>query len=649
MAKFDLKKDKKPSSNKAKLEGLKEELGLLNQTKTAAQERVDVENDLISIAQQHSKLLQKDSDKLRDTKDIEKDIVKLKVLSNNASVKDYHLVNKILKDKQKELEFSKQKKKANENEQKQLGVVNELFGKSLGTVKKMPKSFGDIGKSITKGLSNPLIFLLAALENSTAVNQLQKELGVGYKNALLMKNEFGAIARDSGDVFITSKKLQEAFFDMQSSLGFVANYSGETLETMTNLTKRLGLGKKEAAEMTALFKLQGNNTEEIASNTMDSLTSTIKLGKVALSPKQIFAEISKTSKSIQVSLGANPAAIGKAIIAAKQFGAELSDVDAITGNLLNFESSISSELEAELLTGKQLNLERARSLALNNDLEGVGKEIAKQGLDYNFFSKANRLEQEAAAKALGVSRDRLAEITFQQRIQGLSSKEIKDQLGEGAYEQAKALSAQDKFNASVEKLKGLFTDVMVVLTPVIDAVAGIADLMGKLIGFTGKFTGLIAAAIPVLLKMSFIMKAFALRGFAGAVAAVFRTFSKIPFGLGIPLAVGAVGSLVALMSKKPKLAAGGIIKPTVGGTDVTIGEAGQPEAVIPLNRAGEFGLGGGGNGSGDINQIANRIESVLSKGLNVNTVIDYDGYASSTQQGVGGVYNRSTLYEGEMS
>ena len=106
------------------------------------------------------------------------------------------------------------------------------------------------------------------------------------------KNEFGAIARDSGDVFITSKKLQEAFFDMQSSLGFVANYSGETLETMTNLTKRLGLGKKEAAEMTSLFKLQGNNTEEIASNTMDSLTSTIKLGKVALSPKQIFAEIS---------------------------------------------------------------------------------------------------------------------------------------------------------------------------------------------------------------------------------------------------------------------------------------------------------------------------------------------------------------------
>ena len=87
----------------------------------------------------------------------------------------------------------------------------------------------------------------------------------------------------------------------------------------------------------------------------------------ALTEKQIFGEIAKTSKTIQVSLAANPLAIGKAIIAAKQFGAELADIDTIAGSLLNFEQSISSELEAELLTGKQLNLERARLLALNNE------------------------------------------------------------------------------------------------------------------------------------------------------------------------------------------------------------------------------------------------------------------------------------------
>lgn len=42
------------------------------------------------------------------------------------------------------------------------------------------------------------------------------------------------------------------------------------------------------------------------------------------------------------------------------------------------------------------------------------------------------------------------------------------------------------------------------------------------------------------------------------------------------------------------LAEGGIVMPRPGGTQATIGEAGQAEAVIPLDRAGEFGLGGGG-------------------------------------------------------
>jgi len=42
------------------------------------------------------------------------------------------------------------------------------------------------------------------------------------------------------------------------------------------------------------------------------------------------------------------------------------------------------------------------------------------------------------------------------------------------------------------------------------------------------------------------------------------------------------------------LAEGGIVMPRPGGTQAIIGEAGQAEAVIPLDRAGEFGVGGGG-------------------------------------------------------
>jgi hypothetical protein len=78
-------------------------------------------------------------------------------------------------------------------------------------------------------------------------------------------------------------------------------------------------------------------------------------------------------------------------------------------SLLNFESSISSELEAELLTGKNLNLEQARYLALTGDAAGAAAEVAKQVGTSADFGKMNVIQQEALAKAAGMTRDQLAQ------------------------------------------------------------------------------------------------------------------------------------------------------------------------------------------------------------------------------------------------
>lgn len=62
-------------------------------------------------------------------------------------------------------------------------------------------------------------------------------------------------------------------------------------------------------------------------------------------------------------------------------------------------------------------------------------------------------------------------------------------------------------------------------------------------------------------------------------------------------AAGLVGAAMAAQAAKVAgipLAEGGIVKARPGGIQATIGEGGQDEAVIPLDRAGEFGMGGGG-------------------------------------------------------
>jgi replication initiation and membrane attachment protein DnaB len=118
------------------------------------------------------------------------------------------------------------------------------------------------------------------------------------------------------------------------------------------------------------------------------------------------------SDDVSMSFGGNPQELVRAAAAARRLGIDLSKLNSIAVDLLDFESSIESELEAQLLTGKQMNLSKARELALNNDLEGLANELAKNGASEAEFGKMNRIQQEALAKAFGMTRDQLAKVAY---------------------------------------------------------------------------------------------------------------------------------------------------------------------------------------------------------------------------------------------
>jgi hypothetical protein len=498
-----------------------------------------------------------------------------------------------------------------ENTRKQLKSM-ELQGKlssgAVGTwanLKGKAQGFGvltgEIGKSIGKNMVDPITILMMLFENSKSINQFQNSLGVSYGHATALREEMSNVAAKSGEVYINSAKLQKSFMALNQEMGFVADISGETLTTMTFMNEKLGLGTKAASNLTMMFKLQGDNTETIASNTVDALNSQIKMGNVTLTSKQILGEIANTTNAIKVSLGANPIAIGKAIIAAKQLGAELSDIDATMNSLLNFEQSINAELEFELVSGKQLNLEKARLLALNNDYAGVAEEVAKQGIDYAYMTGANRIEQELAAKALGYSREQLTKITLQQEMQNMSAQEIKDAYGDGAYEQYKALDASEKLAATLAKLKGIFSDAMVALTPIIDAfaslVAGITWLMSgaTIIGETiGGWIQPIAAMVGHLGVVGKILKGIA------SVAVLYAAYSAF----GGLASKGPLGLIAGIIAAATITAAGMGAISAISMDDGVIGKDGgmvvnSPKGSIQLNKDDSIiagtNLGGGNN------------------------------------------------------
>tara|TARA_R110001592_G_scaffold205344_1_gene455893 strand:+ start:259 stop:2904 length:2646 start_codon:yes stop_codon:yes gene_type:complete len=339
---------------------------------------------------------------------------------------------------------------------------------------------GSAFRNLGEGLSDPLVlfnFLLgAANKTSQRITDIQNSLGASYGEASRLNLEFQKTAALSGETSITTDKLAKTFGTITNELGMSAEILGsDALVSATHLTNELGMSAKEATNLTVMSRLQGKNTEDILKSTISQVESVKNQNKTSINTKAVLSDISNVSSTISARLGENPVKLAAAATQARLLGTDLEGVSKMADSLLNFESSISAELEAELLTGKSLNLEKARELALVGDLEGVGKEIGKQEAVKNAFASKNVLAQKAIAKALGISVDELAQMNRQQELATLGAESFKATYGEQAYNAMLAKSAQDRFNDSLDKVKSILGGIGTALAPVLDGLVFLLD------------------------------------------------------------------------------------------------------------------------------------------------------------------------------
>ena len=503
--------------------------------------------------------------KLNKGKDIQKDIEgKLSDLSTrrNATMKEIlktgHLSGavktQLLASVKKEFDLEKnildkvqskgkEKEEDNKKNEKSLDFFTKIANK-LDKSGNLASIFsGDLDKAqISSALTAATFAILteAAFSASDNINAIQKQTGLSYQEARKFTGELSLSAAESGKLFVTTKDLGKAFGELTKQTGLIADFGGKTLITQTTLTKQLGLSATQAGKLSLLSRLQSKDTEGVMKNTVGTVNALVKQSGVAVNVKGIIEEIANASDSIVVSLGNNPAALAEAATQAKLFGSNLAGVDAIAGNLLNFEQSINNELEFELLTGKQVNLEKARLLALNNDLAGLGEELANQSEITEAFATGNRIQQEAAAKALGMSRDELAKISLQQELNNLSAEEFKETYGETTYESLQAQSASEKFASTLEKVKGVIGDIGIIFAPIVD---GFAFLVGAI---ASSKVGITAIA-TVLGVMGARAAALSVASMINAVGKIFA--GNAAFGpVGIAMSLGGIAAMVATIA-----------------------------------------------------------------------------------------------------
>jgi hypothetical protein len=509
-----------------------------------------------------------------------------------------------------------------------------------------------------KELFTPAALLKTMIDSAFRFSKISTEIGKSLGYSADKSNEitgkFVDIAQNSSNINVTLANLGEAMNQLNEATGFVANYSADALETQIMLTKQFGLTGDEAAGIYELSVLTGKSSSQVNDNMVEAFVNTRNQLRAGVPFKAVMAEAAKVSGQLAANLGNNPSQIVKAVTQAKALGTTLEQVKNQGEALLNFETSLENELKAELLTGKQLNLERARAAALTGDQVALAEELNKNVGTLEEFQGMNVLQQKALAEAVGLTTDQLADQLRKQKLSQETGKSLAQITKEEAIEAEKRQAIQDKFEQTILKLQdvignlvagplsmfldGLSTALKIVgyIVKPIEWIASLAELIGEKFGKWSEALG----------PFSFILKGIA--GIAILIAAygAFAALAWIPVVGPILGAAAAVAVMAKGFSALSAQKAGDMISPADGKTQVSTKEGGlfelskNDDLLAGPGLADKASEGGVGGGSIDITPMVtaiNEVKAAIKELMNRPVVVNMD----SKQVGTSLVQNAS--------
>lgn len=372
------------------------------------------------------------------------------------------------------------------------GPIQNLTKPISGFLEKIPLVGGLLG-GVVDIMST---FMDYAMNANSQFVKMGRELGLSADESQKLANNFSNYANSTDDVFVNTKKLYEAQIGLSKQLGTTAILSNEILSTNIRLKDVLGLEEDIQASIAQTSVITGKESKDIVGNVLQQVENLKKAGLATQDYKAVLKEVSNLGGYLGLTFAKYPEKITKAVLQTKAMGLELKQIDALADSFLDYESSISKEMEAQLLTGKDINLNKAREAFLNNDLVTAAEEITKQVGSTEEFLGMNRIAAESLASSFGMTRDTMADMLKKQEFlskigakDGQSAQEqyelakkkfatMKDITTEQEKQQYQALAsgaANEKLAALIDKIKQGFTDLI--------SNSGVSEFIDKAIDF----------------------------------------------------------------------------------------------------------------------------------------------------------------------
>lgn len=536
--------------------------------------------------------------------------------------------------------------------------IEQSEGRIVGKSEAMAMAFKKMGPIIKNALTDPLVLtaittkLLVSsfkalweigMKADTEITNLSKSMAISKEQATAMRDRFKEIQNAGNSIYETTTNLVNAQLELADAFGATTGFSEQQLKDQILLTKQMGFSVEEAKGLQQLAMANGMSAKDVTNSVIKQTSALAKQTGVQLDNKKVIGEVAKVSGQLRLQYQNNPSLIAAAVVQTQKLGISLDQAAKASRSLLDFESSISNELEAELLTGKDLNLEKARLLALNGKSAEAAAEMLKQVGSAAEFGDMNIIQQDALAKSMGMQTDELANSLIQQENLNKLGSESRKQIEEKAellrkngdidganrlmnsignekeaQEALAKISAQETFNASMDKMKAI-------LSSIVDGPAtSLVNLISGVVAFATKLAPIFKAVAVALTPILGILTVMWIRTQAIAIMSsietAFKTFGAVPVvGFGLALAAAATGA--AYINSQPS-PAGDMYSPSDGKTQVSTKEGGlfelsQNDSLFAFpEKKGSKNQSSGGGASMDISPLMGQMQTmnaILSK------------------------------------
>ena len=226
------------------------------------------------------------------------------------------------------------------------------------------------------------------------IGEVNSELGTSMFQADGVGRKAGVLSLVFGDAAQTAKDLSAALgdtnkatFELQASVGLMA----------TNM----GISGSEATKLVSSFSMLNGNSTDVALDM--SKTSQEFAKQNGIIPAQLMGDLANSAEEFALFGKDGGSNILRAAGYAAKLGTNMATLSGISEGLLDFETSVTKELELGAMLGKNINLNKARELAYSGDIEGATKETLKQLGGIDAFNKMDYYQKKQTADLLGVS------------------------------------------------------------------------------------------------------------------------------------------------------------------------------------------------------------------------------------------------------